>query len=134
MTMNDPETMSDRSLGQLFSQLTTDLSVLVRDEIELAKVELKADMRAVGKSGGLLGGAAFAGYLTVVLLSFALAWGLAELMPAGLAFLIVGVLWAVVGAVAYTAGRKQMAGTSLKPEQTVETLKEDVAWAKHLKR
>jgi len=130
---NEAQTMPDRTLGELFAQLTADLSKLVRDEVELSKMELKADMRELGKSGGMLGAAAFAGYLAVVLLSFALAWGLAEVMAEGFAFLIVGVLWAAVGAIAFVSGRKKMAETSLKPEQTVETLKEDVAWAKHLK-
>ncbi len=134
MTVSEPTTPSqDASLGELFSVLTTDLSALVRDEIELAKVEITADAKELGKSGGLLGGAALAGYMVLVLGSFALAWGLAELMAAGLAFLIVTLIWAAVGAVLFVTGRQKMQAASLKPDQTVETLKEDVTWAKNLK-
>lgn len=134
MTVSEPTTPSqDASLGELFSVLTTDLSALVRDEIELAKVEITADAKELGKSGGLLGGAALAGYMVLVLGSFALAWGLSELMAAGLAFLIVTLIWAAVGAVLFVTGRQKMQAASLKPDQTVETLKEDVKWAKNLK-
>jgi Putative Actinobacterial Holin-X, holin superfamily III len=125
--------MADRSLGELFSQLTGDLGALMHDELELAKSELKADIQEVGKGGGLLGGAAFAAYMAVIALSFAAAWGLAELVPVGLAFLIVGLVWAAGAAVLYVSGRRTLQDASLTPEATVETLKEDVAWAKHLK-
>jgi hypothetical protein len=128
----EPE-MADRSLGELFSQLSGDLGALMHDELELAKTELKQDIQEVGKGGGLLGGAAFAAYMTVIALSFAAAWGLAELMAAGLAFLIVGLVWAAVGGVLYLSGRRTLQAASLTPEATVETLKEDVAWARDLK-
>ena len=62
----------------------------MRDEVQLAKIELKEEVGRAGRAGGLLGGAAFAGYMVVVTLSFALAWGLAEVMAVGWAFLIVG--------------------------------------------
>jgi hypothetical protein len=126
-------TTSDQSLGELFAHLSGDLSVLMRDEIELAKVELKEEIGRAGRAGGLLGGAALAGYMVIVLLSFAAAWGLAELMPVGWAFLIVGALWGAIGGVLYLQGRERMKNVNLKPEQTVQTLKEDVQWAKHQK-
>jgi uncharacterized membrane protein YqjE len=125
--------MPDSSLGELFSQLTSDLSALMRDEVQLAKVELKEEVARAGRAGGLLGGAAFAGYMVVVTLSFALAWGLAEVMAVGWAFLIVAVVWAVVGGFLYLRGRQQLNAVKLVPEQTVETLKEDVQWAKNQK-
>lgn len=134
MTLSETNAPAEAaSLGELFSTLTSDLSALVHDEIELAKVEITADVKEVGKSGGLLGGAALAGYMAVLLGSFALAWGLAELMAEGLAFLIVTVIWGGVGAALFVTGRKKMQAASLKPEQTVQTLKEDVTWAKNLK-
>ena len=125
--------MPDSSLGELFSHLTSDLSALMRDEMQLAKIELKEEVGRAGRAGGLLGGAAFAGYMVVVTLSFALAWGLAEVMAVGWAFLIVGVIWAVVAAFLYLRGRQQLNAVKLVPEQTVETLKEDVQWAKNQK-
>ena len=123
----------DQSLGELFSSLTTDLGALVRDEMQLAKVELKEDITKAGRAGGLFGGAALAGYMVVVLLSFAAAWGLAEVMAAGWAFLIVAVLWALVAGFLYLQGRQHLSHVNLKPEQTVETLKEDLEWAKSQK-
>jgi len=124
---------SDASLGELFSQLTSDMSGLVRDEVQLAKVELKDEINKVGKAGGMFGGAALAAYMAVVLLSFAAAWGLAELMAVGWAFLIVGVVWAVAGTLLYLRGRDQLQRVDLKPEQTIDTLKEDVQWVKNQK-
>jgi hypothetical protein len=123
----------DASLGELFSDLTTDLSGLMHDEVELAKVELKQEIGKAGRAGGMFGGAALAGYMTIVLLSFAAAWGLAELMAVGWAFLIVAVLWGVAGAVLYLRARDQLRTVDLKPEQTIVTLKEDVQWAKNQK-
>jgi hypothetical protein len=124
---------SDASLGELFSKLTSDMSGLVRDEVQLAKVELKDEIGKVGKAGGMLGGAALAAYMAVVLLSFAAAWGLAELMAVGWAFLIVGAVWAVAGTLLYLRGREQLQRVDLKPEQTIDTLKEDVQWVKNQK-
>ena len=124
---------ADASLGELFSKLTSDLSGLVRDEVQLAKVELKDDISKAGKAGGMFGGAALAGYMAVVLLSFAAAWGLAEVMAAGWAFLVVGVVWALVGALLYVQARQRLREVDLKPEQAIDTLKEDVQWARNQK-
>jgi hypothetical protein len=125
--------MPDQSLGELFARLTADLGALIRDEVQLAKTEVKQEITRAGRAAGLLGGAAFAGYMTVVTLSFAAAWGLAEVMAAGWAFLIVAVVWAVVGGFVFLRGRRHLAEVNVKPEQTVETLKEDVEWAKNQK-
>jgi hypothetical protein len=81
----------------------------------------------------MFGGAALAGWMTLVLLSFAAAWGLAEVMAIGWAFLIVGVAWAVVGTFLYLRARDQLQHAQLKPEQTIDTLKEDVQWLKNQK-
>ena len=124
---------TDASLGELFSHLTDDLSGLVHDQLELAKVELKEEIRNVGRAGGMFGGAALAGFMTIVLLSLAAAWGLAELMAVGWAFLIIAVVWGVTGALLYLRGRDQLQRVDLKPEQTITTLKEDVQWAKNQK-
>ena len=121
------------SLGVLIGQLTEDLGALVRDEVQLAKLEIKEDATRVAKAGGMLGGAGFAGYLTILLLSLAAAWGLAEVVPIGVAFLIVGIVWAVVGAVLYAAGRARMREVDVKPEQTIETMQENIQWAKQQK-
>ena len=124
---------ADASLGELFSDLTTDMSALMRDELSLAKVELKEEITKAGRAGGMFGAAALAGYMTIVLLSFAAAWGLAELMAVGWAFLIVAVLWGVAGAFLYLRGREQFQKVHPKPEQTIDTLKEDLRWVKKQK-
>ena len=120
----------EKSLGQLFSELTADLSTLMRKEVELAKVETKEEVSRAGKAGGMLGGGAFAGYFALLFLSFALAWLLDEWMHTALAFLIVGLLYAVVAAVLVVRGRARLQNVNPVPQQTVETLKEDVQWAR----
>jgi len=124
---------ADASLGELFSDLTTDMSALLRDELSLAKVELKEEITKAGRAGGMFGGAALAGYMTIVLLSFAAAWGLAEVMAVGWAFLIVAVVWGVAAALLYLRARDQLQKVHPKPEQTIDTLKEDVRWVKKQK-
>jgi hypothetical protein len=124
---------AEASLGELFSDLTSDLSGLVRDEVNLAKVELKEEISKVGRAGGMFGAAALAGYMTIVLASFALAWGLAEVMAVGWAFLIVAVIWGIAGALLYLRARDQFHQVDLKPAQTIDTLKEDLQWAKNQK-
>ncbi len=121
----DPE-----SLGDLFSRLTTDLSKLMHDEVELAKVELKESAREAGTAGASLGAAGVFGLLALLLLSFAAAWGLAEVLPEGVGFLIVGGAYGVVALALLAFGRQRLKTIKPVPEQTVETLKEDVAWAK----
>lgn len=123
--------VSDVSVGQLISEVTSDLTTLMRQEIALAKAEVRAEAAKAGKGVGMLGAAGFAGYLVVVFLSLALMFALGALMPLGWAAVIVAVIWAVVGAVAFGKGRAALKTVNPKPEQTVETLKEDVQWAKH---
>ena len=132
MTDTQPK-QPEKSLGDLFGDLTDNLSQLVRDEIGLAKAEMKDEVSKLGKGGGLVGAGAFSGYMTVLLLSFAAAWGLAVVIPTGFAFLIVGVVWAVAAAVLGLRGREELKNVSPVPQQTVETLQEDVQWAKDLK-
>lgn len=120
----------DRSLGTLVGEAADELSGLVRKEVELAKLELKEELTVATASSKYFGIGAFCGYLAAVLLSFAAAWGLAEVMAAGWAFLIVGVVYAVIAAVAFLTGRQRMREFHPVPEETVETLKEDVQWLK----
>jgi uncharacterized membrane protein YqjE len=121
---------ADRSLGELLGRLSQDFGELVSTQVELAKVEIKEEVTRAAKGTGLLGGGAVAALLGVMLLSFALAWGLAEIMDAGFAFLIVGLLWMVGAAVLALRGRRQLRATTPVIPQTKETLKEDVEWAR----
>jgi hypothetical protein len=121
----------ETSVGELIGNISNDLSQLFRQEVELAKVELKQEASKAGKAAGMLGGAGFAGYLAVVLLSFALVYGLSNVMDAGWAALIVAVIWLIVGAVLYSIGRKQLKTVDPMPRRTVDTIKEDAQWLKN---
>ena len=110
------------SVGQLFGELAKDLSTLMRQEVALAKAEVQAEAKKAGKGVGMMAAAGLAGFLTVLFLSNALWWALENVMDAGLAALIVAVLWGIVGAVAFTMGRKQLKRVNPKPERTVDTL------------
>ena len=121
---------SDASPGQLASEVAKDLSTLVRQEIALAKAELQQEAKTAGVAAGALGGAGFAGYFVLVFLSLALMWGLDAWMPLGWAAVIVAAVWAVIAAVLAVVGRSRLKRFNPKPERTIETVKEDVQWAK----
>lgn len=123
--------VAETSIGDLIGNISNDLSQLFRQEVELAKAELKEEAGKAGKAAGMLGGAGFAGYLAVVLLSFALVFALANIMDAGWAALIVAVIWGVIGAVLYTTGRKKLKDVDPVPHRTVDTIKEDAQWLKN---
>ena len=123
--------VADTSIGDLIGNITDDLSQLFRQEVELAKVELKQEAAKAGKAAGMLGGAGFAGYLAVVLLSFAAVFALANVMDAGWAALIVAVVWGVIGAVLYLTGRNKLKTVDPMPRRTVDTIKEDAQWLKN---
>lgn len=118
------------SLGVILKDLTGEIQELFRAEVELAKRETREELQQVGGVARVGGVAVLAGYLALVLLAFAAAWGLAEVMPAGLAFLVVGVVAAAIAVGAALMARERMRSVRLVPEETVETLKEDVAWAR----
>jgi hypothetical protein len=125
------EEVSETSVGELIGNISNDLSTLFRQEVELAKVELKQEASKAGKAAGMLGAAGFAGYLVVILLSFALVAALSNVMDPGWAALIVAVLWGIVGAVLYSNGRKKLKTVDPTPRRTVDTLKEDAQWLKN---
>jgi uncharacterized membrane protein YqjE len=120
----------DASLGELFGRMSRDFSNLVSTQVELAKVEIKEEIAQAGKGAGLLGGGAFCAYLAVVLLSFAAAWGLSEIVPEGVAFLIVGAIYAIAAAILLPKGKDKLTSVSPVPEKTAESVKEDVQWAR----
>ncbi|GLY51429.1 phage holin family protein [Lentzea sp. NBRC 102530] len=122
---------SGESLGDLVSELTGDLSKLMRQELELAKAEIRQEATKAGKATGMLAAAGFAGYMTTVLLSLALVFALGAVMPLGWAALVVAAVWGIAGGVLYSTGRAKLRTVNPKPERTVETLKEDAEWAKH---
>lgn len=120
----DRPEVSDRTVGELISEVTTDLTTLMRQELDLAKAEMKQEATKTGKAAGMLGAAGFAGYMTLLFLSMALWWALANGMDEGWAALIVAVIWGVTAAVLAVTGKSRFRQVNPKPERTVETLKE----------
>jgi hypothetical protein len=127
MATTSPNGSSERSLGQLFSDASRDLTALVHSEIALAKSELKDDVKAAAKGGGMFGAAGVLGFVAFILLSIAAAYGLvaAGLHP-GFAFLIVAVVYLVLAAILALVGKKQVKRVG-PPVRTIETTKESVA-------
>lgn len=110
--------------------MTKEATTLLRKEVELAKIETKEQLARAGKAGVAFSGAGVAGFMALQLLSFAAAWGLATVLPTGVAFLIVGVVYVAVAVALLSAGRSRASQIQLVPQQTVETLKEDAQWAR----
>jgi hypothetical protein len=123
-------TSDERPLGELLSDVTSQLQALLRKEIELAKVETKEQVNRGVKGAAAFAAAGVVGLLAALLQSFAAAWGLAAVMPTGLAFLIVAVVFGAVAGILALQGKKKLASFSPVPERTVETVKEDVQTAK----
>ncbi len=121
---------ADRSLGSLVSSLTSDMSKLMRQELTLAKAELREEAKEAGKAVGMLGGAAFAGWMTAIFLSVTLMWLLDKAMDLTLAALIVTAVWGIAAAVLGLGGKKKLQNLNPKPEQTIDSLKEDAQWLK----
>jgi uncharacterized membrane protein YqjE len=121
----------ERSLPELLQRLSAETTQLVHQEIDLAKVELTQKGRQAGAGAGLFGGAAAVGLAALGALTACIILALNAALPAWLAALIVAAVYAVVAAVLAVQGRDRVKqATPLAPEQTIETVKEDVEWAK----
>jgi len=112
------------SVGELIGEVAQDLSTLMRQELALAKAEVKEEAVKAGRAAGMLGAAGFAGYMVLLFASIAAWWGLAEVMAKGWAALVVTAVWAVTGAVLFLVGRRRIHEVSPKPERTTETVRE----------
>ena len=122
---------TQRSVGELIAEVTSDLSALLNQELELAKTELRLEAAKVGKTAGAFGGAAAAGYFAVLFASWTLLFALhAAFHSYTWAALVVTALYAVVGGVLFARARTTATTINPKPDVTVQTLKEDAQWAK----
>ena len=121
----------ERSLGDLFSDLSRETTTLVRQEVQLAKAELTQSATEAARGIGMLvagGAVAYAGLLFLLL---AIVYGLIEAgWDAWLSALVVGLVVVAIGAVLVLRARESLKPANLAPQKTVETLKEDAAWAK----
>jgi hypothetical protein len=122
---------ADASLGELVATATRDLSSLMHQEIELAKVEIKRDVVAAGLGAGMFGGAGFTALLGLIFVSISAAYGLHWLgVPLGWSFFAVGAAYFLLAGLLALTGKKSLSRIS-PPEKTLETLKDDASWARH---
>jgi uncharacterized membrane protein YqjE len=122
--------LRDRGIGELVKDLASQTSTLVRQEIQLAQAEVTQKGKTAGKGVGMLVAAGVFGLLALIALTLALIWLLDQAMDAWIAALIVMALWAVVAAVLAKSGQKALQDATPPAPQTVETVKEDIQWAK----
>ena len=123
--------LRERSTGALVKDLSQQASILVRKEIELAKVELAEKGRQAGTGIAAVAGAAVVSLAALGALTAFLILALDEAMPSWAAALIVTVLWAVVGIALGMFARQKLREMGSPVEKTVDTLKEDLEWLKH---
>lgn len=110
------------SLGDLLGEVSRDISTLMRQEVELAKAELRQSAMRAGKGAGMYGGAGVAGWFTVLFLSIALWWALGYLMGNAWSAVLVAAIWAVVAVVLYFVGKREFDEVRGMPD-TVESVK-----------
>jgi uncharacterized membrane protein YqjE len=127
----DGDDLRDRSLGELLKQLSEQTTRLVHQELELAKAELAQKGKQAGQGAGMFGGAGALGLAALGALTACFILALNAVMPAWLAALIVAVVYGIIAFVLVKQGQAKLkaAGPPV-PEQTIETVKEDVEWAK----
>jgi uncharacterized membrane protein YqjE len=132
MSNGEANQLRDASTGDLFKRLSQQTSELVRKEVDLAKAELTEKGKTAGKGAGMFGGAGLFGLTAFLALTACLIALLSTAMQVWLAALIVTVVYAAVAGVLALIGRRKLKeATPPAPEQTIETLKEDVQWAKN---
>lgn len=110
------------SLGDLLGEVSRDISTLMRQEVELAKAELRQSAMRAGKGAGMYGGAGVAGWFTLLFLSIALWWALGYLMGNAWSAVLVAAIWAVVAVVLYFVGKREFDEVRGMPD-TVESVK-----------
>jgi uncharacterized membrane protein YqjE len=121
----------DQSLADLVGRMTSDVGRLVSTQIELAKVEIKDEVSRAGRGVGMVGGGGLAAYFALLLFSFAVAYWLADAFDSLAAgFAVVGLVYAAVATVLVLKGKQQITSATPIAEQTIETIKEDVEWAR----
>jgi uncharacterized membrane protein YqjE len=132
VTTSRPDELHDRSIGELLKQLADETATLVRRELDLAKAEMREKAGKAGPGFGMWGAAGVTALFALGSLTAFLILALDGAMPNWLAALIVGLVYTAVAGVLYVRGKQRVeeAGSPM-PEKTIETVKEDVQWAKH---
>jgi uncharacterized membrane protein YqjE len=127
--MSDQQ-LREQSMGDLLKRLSEETSTLVRQEMALARAEITEQGKRAGTGAGMLGGAGVAGLLTLIALTATLIAVLDTAMATWLAALIVTVVWGAIAGVLALQGKSKIKQATPPAPQTVETVKEDVRWAK----
>lgn len=122
------------SFAELIQNIVTDIQGLVRSEIRLAKAEISEDVATTGRASSLLVGGAMLAFYAVGFLLLTLVYALATAMPNWLAALIVAVVVAIVAGILAMLGYQRIKQVNLKPEQTIDTVMEDIEWVKQQAR
>ena len=117
-----PQPDSRPSVGELFSDVSEDLSTLIRQEVELAKAELRQSATQAGKGAGMLAGAGISGYMVLLFASVAAWWGIGDTTGHGWSALIVAAIWLIVAAILTLMGRREISAAPGVP-QTAQTVK-----------
>ena len=133
MSVNDTNgnDLRERPIGELLKQLSEETTTLVRKELDLAKAEMTEKAKEAGKGAGMFGAAGILGFLALGALTAFFIMLLDGAVPNWAAALIVAAVYAAIaGVLALTGRNKVQEATPPMPEQTVETIKEDVQWAK----
>ena len=128
--MSTEDDLRERGIGELVKDLASQTSTLVRQEIQLARAELTEQSKTAGRGAGLYAGAATAALLMLGALTALIVVVLDSFLGLWLAILIATVLWGVVAAVLAQAARNAMRAATPPAPQTVDTVKEDIRWAK----
>jgi hypothetical protein len=131
MSAQSTDDLRDRPIGDLLRELSTQTTTLVKQELDLAKAEMREKGRRAGPGIGMWGAAGLVALLALGAFTAFAILVLDEVMPNWLAALLVAAVYGAIAGVLYVQGRERVddAGSPV-PEQTVETLKEDVQWAK----
>jgi hypothetical protein len=117
-----PPGAESASIGELLSDISTDLSTLMRQEVALAKAELSQSAKQAGKGAGMYAGAGVAGHMVLLFISIALWWAIGDATGLGWSALIVAIIWAVIAAILASTGRKEMKNVTGVP-RTADTVK-----------
>lgn len=119
------------SLGDTVMGIISDVQNVVRGEVQLAKTELKEDATQMGKGAGMIGAGVFFGLIGFIFLMLGVTYVINQWLELWLSALIVGAALVVIAAILAMSGKKQIQSASLKPDKTIDSLKEDQEWANH---
>jgi hypothetical protein len=129
---NRQEQLHEQPIGELLKQLAAETTTLVRQELDLAKAEMREKGRKAAPGFGLIGAAGAVALLALGALTAFFILGLDGFVPNWLAALIVAIVYGAVATLLYMRGKEKVEDAgSPAPRQTIETIKEDVEWAKH---